>query len=61
MGCFTCHSSLVDYLAQVLYAKNCPTTFYYKERGDPYEKSVLLELRKYTLIFCVVVIGTHTN
>ena len=22
------HSSLVDYLAQVTYAKNCPTTFY---------------------------------
>ena len=22
------HSSLVDYLAQVMYAKNCPTTFY---------------------------------
>ena len=22
------HSSLVDYLAQVIYAKNCPTTFY---------------------------------
>ena len=31
------------------------------QRGDPYEKSVLLELRKHTLIFCVVVIGTHTN
>ena len=30
-------------------------------RGDPYEKSVFLELRKHTLIFCVVVIGTHTN
>ena len=29
--------------------------------GDPYEKSVLLELRKHTLIFCMVVIGTHTN
>ena len=24
----TSHSSLVDYLAQVKYAKNCPTTFY---------------------------------
>ena len=23
------HSSLVDNLAQVIYAKNCPTTFYY--------------------------------
>ena len=23
------HSSLVDYLAKVIYAKNCPTTFYY--------------------------------
>ena len=68
------HRSLVDYLAQVINAKNCPTTFYcifqlvFKERnfeliqrGDPYEKSVLLELRKHTLIFCVVVIGTHTN
>ena len=22
------HSSLVDYLAQVVYGKNCPTTFY---------------------------------
>ena len=31
------------------------------QRGDPYEKSVLLELRKHTLIFCMVVIGTHTN
>ena len=31
------------------------------QRGDPYEKSVLLELRKHTLIFCVVVIGTDTN
>jgi hypothetical protein len=31
------------------------------QRGDPYEKSVLLELRKHTLIFWVVVIGTHTN
>ena len=25
---FKAHSSLVDYLAQVIYAKNCPTTFY---------------------------------
>ena len=24
----TVHSSLVDYLAQLTYAKNCPTTFY---------------------------------
>ena len=31
------------------------------QRGDPYKKSVLLELRKHTLIFCVVAIGTHTN
>ena len=29
-GCrlWSLHSSLVDYLAQVIYAKNCPTTFY---------------------------------
>ena len=26
---FSQHRSLVDYLAQVIYAKNCPTTFYW--------------------------------
>ena len=30
-------------------------------KGDPHEESVFQELRKHTLIFCVVVIGTHTN
>ena len=57
---FTPNSSLVDYLAQGIDAKNCPTTFYcifqlvwvernfeLIQRGDHYEKSVLL--------------GTHTN
>ncbi len=31
------------------------------QRGDPYGKKCFLELRKHTLIFCMVVIGTHTN
>jgi hypothetical protein len=31
------------------------------QRGDPYEKSVFQELRKRTLIFCMVVIGTRLS
>ena len=30
-------------------------------KGHPSEKSVLLKPPKHTLIFCRVVIGTHTN
>ena len=35
--------------------------YFFFQRGDPYEKSVFFEVHKHSLIFCVVVIGTHTN
>ena len=53
----TVHNSLVDYLAQVINAKNCPTTFYFFLQ-DPYEKKCVIGAKEtHPDILC----GGHRN
>ena len=52
------HKSLVDYLAQVIYAKNCPTTFYciFQLVSRVCKESILVQTLKCSLL----IMGLHT-